>query len=609
MISRRTRASATLLPLWVFVILTLVLSLANNAITAECEPTSYGREITGRRPQAIPESERAFVASHNGDQTVLCKTDDEQKCPSIDDGNGFTSFPGSYGAFLEALETMQSHFFEIWVGTWPSAIDWTAAVMGTHISKSLEAITLEADWETLSSTLNATGEDNLINRYFTQLVSFYFGENALALRIQAYDDMLWVVLDWLEAIKFINLHSSLRYGAGTNDTSKWYATQFIPAFAHRARIFYELASAGWDTTLCGGGMIWNPHLAPYKNAITNELFIAASVNMYLIFPGDDNDSPFVDNGVDAPADARDPKYLEAAVEAYRWLSTSNMTNSKGLYVDGFHIHGFRGDGPDKGIGTGRCDVRNEKVYTYNQGVLLTGLRGLWQATGNASYLEDGHALIRNVIAATGWHVKDGEERRKWAGIGRNGILEEACDANATCNQNGQTFKGVFFLHLTTFCEPLPPKINDTALSSADSDLDQLHRQSCRKYAAWVKHNALAAYGTRNENGEFGMWWTWGLGRKSDALEKFDDQAPLEGIDYRNGDVPMDEMWQIDPSKASMPRGRDGVHEEHQHMLPHAGYRSDPNNRGRGRTVETQSGGLAVLRAMHRLVHRADRGGT
>ena len=39
-------------------------------------------------------------------------------------------------------------------------------------------------------------------------------------------------------------------------------------------------------------MSWNPYLEPYKNAITNELFISASIGMYLYFPGDDNDSPF-----------------------------------------------------------------------------------------------------------------------------------------------------------------------------------------------------------------------------------------------------------------------------------------------------------------------------
>ena len=607
MISRRRRESAILLPFWFPVVLTLILSLA-HPIAVACKSTGCEDESRHHRPQAIPERERAFATKYNNVQTVLSSTD-EQNPSATDHSYGSTTFPGSYAAFLEALETMQAHFFEIWVGTWPGAIDWTAAVMGTQVSKSLEAITLEADYETGTSLLDTTTEDNLINKYFTQLVSFYFGEDALALRTQAYDDMLWVVLDWLEAIKFINLHSSLHYGTGSNDTSKWYATQFIPAFAHRARIFYELGSAGWDTTLCGGGMIWSPKLAPYKNAITNELFIAASVNMYLIFPGDDNDSPFADNGPDAPTGARDPKYLAAAIEAYRWLSTSNMTNSKGLYIDGFHIHGFRGGGPDKSIGTGQCDVRNEKVYTYNQGVLLTGLRGLWQATGNASYLEDGHTLIRNVIAATGWHVTDPEERRKWAGIGRNGILEDACDANATCNQNGQAFKGIFFLHLTTFCEPLPTNLNDTTLFSADSDLDRLHRHSCWKYAAWVQHNALAAYGTRNENGEFGMWWTWGLRRESDVLEMLDGRVPLEGTDYRNRGVPIDELWQIDPSNVSVSAERDGVHGEREHVLRHAGYRWDPNDRGRGRTVETQSGGLAVLRAMHRLVDRADRRGS
>src|SRR5438034_8520481 len=123
--------------------------------------------------------------------------------------------------------------------------------------------------------------------------------------------------------------------------------------------------------------------------------------MYLYFPGDDIDAPFQNSGI------RDgditlphhPSHLQAAIKAYRWLKNSKMINSNGLYADGFHIRGWDGPGNP---GTRKCNVLNPMVYTYNQGVVLSGLRGLWLATGARSYLDDGHELVNNVIQATGW---------------------------------------------------------------------------------------------------------------------------------------------------------------------------------------------------------------
>ncbi|KAI9874086.1 MAG: hypothetical protein M1830_010210, partial [Pleopsidium flavum] len=466
---------------------------------------------------------------------------------------------------LNALEVMQSHFFELWQGTWPRAIDWTAAVMGTHVSATLSTLTKSLDYPVPSAvsgcvnalSAEAEAHENLINRYFTQVTSFYFGENAFSLRNQAFDDMLWVVLGWLENIKFINLHSERHYASMTSsdpyNSSTWYAAQFIPAFAHRARLFYDLASQGWNTSLCGGGMIWTPYLTPYKNAITNELFIAASVSMYLYFPGDQNSSPFSapeseesNHGIPA-ARPHDPKYLKAALEAYKWLSSSNMTNSQGLFTDGYHIRGWRGGRTNGTIGSGKCDLRNEMVYTYNQGVLLSGLRGLWESTGARSYLEDGHTLIRNVIAATGWHNRHTERRQRWAGLGRNGILQEACDASGMCSQDGQTFKGVFFHHLALFCAPLPTEAMTVGITSAAGREDwTLHERSCKGYVAWITHNARAAYATRDEDGVFGMWWGPGYrgpdGGDSDDSRNHEEDFHSGAVDYRNAGVPGDGIW-------------------------------------------------------------------
>ncbi|MCJ1239522.1 hypothetical protein MMC14_007519 [Varicellaria rhodocarpa] len=589
---------------------------------------SAGQRALGIKDNGIPDGrqDETQITNTLEEESLTLKSLAGNDVPMTVIGNTLhdsIGYPGSMASMLDALNIMQSHFFELWQGTWPNAIDWTRAVIGTQVSATLNAITsyknirmgsIPADIPDIASD-NVAIRENLLNQYFGHITSFYFGENAFDLRTQAYDDMLWVVLGWLESVEFINLHSKhYNSSLGNTEAFSWHGRQFISSFAHRARVFYDLASRGWDTSLCGGGMLWSPYLAPYKNAITNQLFIAASVSMYLYFPGDSNKSPFTVNGEGQiqPAKPNDPKYLQAAVDAYKWLSTSNMTNTKGLYTDGFHIRDWRGRGPNGSIGTGNCDVRDETVYTYNQGVLLSGLRGLWSSTGSLHYLEDGHALIRNVIAATGWPLAtSASDRPKWAGIGRNGILEESCDSDGSCSQNGQTFKGIFFHHMTVFCSRLPVGDKDGLAFKADKELAALHQSSCASYGPWIAHNARAAYGTRDHNREFGMWWTPGLWRYenqvsySAALDDY-NAPPQEGSDYRNKGVPGDHIWQLPGHHHVQPHHHVKIaSSESFPMTAMAKERGstnwDPNTRGRGRTVETQSGGLAVLRALFRLV--------
>ena len=527
--------------------------------------------------------------------------------PSQEKAKDFESPSHYLQDFTDTLEVMQDHFFEVWLGEWPEAIDWTAAVMGTHVSASLNTLTQSSDFSLCENGSNRVSE-NLVNEYFSHLTSFYFGQDFFSIRSQAYDDMLWVVLGWLESTKFIDLHSRLHFSTTTDGSnSTWYAEHFIPAYAHRARIFWDLASVGWDTTLCGGGMIWNPRLKPYKNAITNQLYIAASVSMYLYFPGDNNTSPYIVEQEPSllekePVMKHDEKYLEAALDAYMWIINSNMTNTNGLFIDGFHIS-HRHGAPGKDKEHLKCDIPNDMVFTYNQGVILTGQRGLWEATGAEKYLEDGHNLIRNVIRATGWPTsgkKAGErDEAEWAGLGRNGVLEDACDSSGSCSQDGQTFKGIFFHHMTMFCAPLPVGTKEGIFYKADPTTAARHRASCQSYVPWVAHNARAALGTKDEHGEFGMWWTYGLLRANDSFEAGKYKAHAEGVDYRNYGVPHDEFWVATTEVGSHPaldrtrnRRRNGS------VGPQAPL--DPNDRGRGRTVETQSGGLAILRALYKM---------
>ncbi|KAK5165913.1 uncharacterized protein LTR77_008837 [Saxophila tyrrhenica] len=516
----------------------------------------------------------------------------------------------------DAVHVMQTTWFDVPVGSWATAIDWTRAVIDTHLVATISTLSRTLDRAPRaaggiqSPRLGDFEVENEINHYFAQNIAYYFGENAFRIRNEAYDDMLWVVLGWLESVKFIRRHSQQHYEADINGRIEWHGIQFIAAFVHRARVFYDLASRGWDEKFCGGGMVWNPNLGPYKNAITNEQYIAASIGMYLYFPGENNSSPFLAeesrSGFSRGTKPFEKAYLRHAVDGYFWLRSSGMTNHRGLYVDGFHIANWRTNGT-------ACDERTEMVYTYNQGVLLSGLRGLWEGTGNSTYLEDGHELVRHVFAATGW---DAELQRAtsadWAGLGRNGILEDHCDAAGNCTQDAQTFKSIFFHHLTLLCEPLPLEaVVPGKTHSADRTLAHLHRRSCENYAPWVAHNAKAALETRDKHGRFGMWW----GANSEL-----DPAPLpiHSIDYRNNaSETFESVWApgagfswSDSVRRHPSLNADGTYldavpglyaavklSEGQQVLTS----QDLNDRGRGRTVETQAGGVAVLRCLWELL--------
>lgn len=591
-----------------------------------------------------------YAIATNIDTTSFDKTlahDIEAQHHLFGGSNSNNAFPSIGGAQLrkpkkrtsledmvEALGVMQESYFELWTGMWPTAIDWTSAVMSTYLSAALITLSSALDYSISSDkpvSAEALSHENLVNRYFMQLVSFYFGQDAFALRTQAYDDMLWVVLGWLEGIKFIHIHSDLHYSEyhitdESEDRKAWHGKQWIPSFAHRARIFWDLAAQGWDTSLCGGGMLWSPYTSPYKNAITNELFIAASISMYLHFPGDSNSSPFITGAPKEPVGVRDPKYLKAAIEGYKWLVTSNMTDSKGLYVDGFHISGWEAH-PNGTLRNTQCDEKNDMVYTYNQGVILTGQRGLYEATAARSYLEDGHRLIRNIINATGYDLKHdrvykGQEYShrnqtrpllpQWQGIGRGGVLEESCDAGGYCSQDGQTFKGIFFHHLASFCEPLPPHlfVPGTAFNVNDFEgMKSWHRQGCGTYGGWIRHNAKFALKTKDSDGKFGMWWGAGElpSRRPSAVSA---DAPRKGVDYRNQGIPQDHVWTgppLTPMAEHVATGVNIIEIDRRHMMIQK-YKvgngittNDLNDRGRGRTVETQGGGVSVLRALWEIV--------
>jgi len=262
--------------------------------------------------------------------------------------------------------------------------------------------------------------------------------------------------------------------------------------------------------------------------------------------------------------------------------------------------------------------------------LLSGQRGLFEATGRKRYLEDGHDLIESVIAATGYDLEfnrivpdytddqdDGRMRRsgRWYGLGRRGVLEEACDASGRCSQDGQTFKGIFFHHFTLFCAQLPVHIlafenaNGMADAKSYSTVQNWHEEKCARYARWVAHNAYAALGSKDQNGRFGMWWGALQDHELDLalnLKSHSDLVvlPPQAVDYRNEGVPKNREWGRNQHwRSSREDNLAGTEQDRVIFSERIIERYDLNDRGRGRTVETQGGGLSVLRALWELVDR------
>lgn len=541
-----------------------------------------------------------------------------------------------------ALKTLQSRFFALWLGVYPTGIDWTSAVTNTHVSASLRSITSSRNYSFIdisdsSTSTNRLSEghvflENEINAYFAQSSAYYYGEDVFGIRLQAHDDMLWVVLGWLESLKFIDLHNSLHHSPAaasplaaqipslpphvSTTPTAWYGTQHIPAFAHRARIFYALVASHWDDSTCGGGLTWDPRLEVYKNSITNTQFLAASVGMYLYWPGDVIDSPFFATTATGEGDEayerRDQRFVDNALKTHDWLHAVNLTDEHGLYIDGFHISDHEHNASESK--PAQCDIPNPQLYTYNQGVILSGLRGLYLATlnsthTNTTFLVEGHTLIDAVMTATHSGI-----------LGQHGNLAERCDIGMPnpggngCSQDAQTFKGLFFLHLSAFCAPLlnEPLFREGGHGGGARRLRKdarWHLRQCRKYTSWVMRNADAALASRDKRGVFGGSWLAGT-ESASAPSSATTTASTASEGMRR--KPSGDDIRNDPSLVDTPRwsGRDHTHNElcqigpdllvKAHWPMHRRSHNDDGDEDgdEEHTLETHGSGLAVVRAAY-----------
>ncbi|HEY6737475.1 MAG TPA: glycoside hydrolase family 76 protein [Actinopolymorphaceae bacterium] len=206
-----------------------------------------------------------------------------------------------------------------------------------------------------------------------------------------------------------------QWGNFTNDyidDTGWWALAWIRAYDLTGDERY-LETAKFDadfmydtwSDVCGGGVIWNVD-RPYKNAVTNELFIKVAASLHNRIPGD-------------------TKYLDQALAAWEWFENSGMINNENLINDGLND---------------ACENNGDVTWTYNQGIILGAAPELYEATGDRTYLERARALAD--ASTTSSYLNPG------------GVLTEPCEADG-CGADGPTFKGVYVRNLGELNAALP----------------------------------------------------------------------------------------------------------------------------------------------------------
>lgn len=85
---------------------------------------------------------------------------------------------------FEALFVLQEEYYSPDYGTWPSAIDWTAAVAQTLVTGSLTTLSKSLGSLDLTGFTEWKAKENLMSSFYAQVVGSYFGQDVLSVRGQ-----------------------------------------------------------------------------------------------------------------------------------------------------------------------------------------------------------------------------------------------------------------------------------------------------------------------------------------------------------------------------------------------------------------------------------------
>jgi predicted alpha-1,6-mannanase (GH76 family) len=262
----------------------------------------------------------------------------------------------------------------------------------------------------------------------------------------------------------LNLASYQGFVNGYYDDEGWWALAWLGAYdltgdekylACADDIFTDMTRA-WDDTW-GGGIYWGKYAGqpdragviavprgwkgPYKNAIANELFIAVASALGVRFrrlkqSGKDHDD-----------------YVRWALRGWEWLSSPSprgvaLINKANLINDSPNSQGVN----DNSTG----------VWSYNQGVILSGLCDLAELTDDQSHLDWAEKIARAFVANP-WRVAhlSGKQADRVLPAVQSGIINGILHEHNDCKPDGSAlltggaapgagsaqFKGIFVRNL------------------------------------------------------------------------------------------------------------------------------------------------------------------
>ena len=85
---------------------------------------------------------------------------------------------------FHALAVLQKNYFDIDYGTWTTAIDWTAAVVGTVVAGMLSTLSTSLTEYDIGGVADFKGIETIVSTYYSQVIMSYFNQDVLAIRGQ-----------------------------------------------------------------------------------------------------------------------------------------------------------------------------------------------------------------------------------------------------------------------------------------------------------------------------------------------------------------------------------------------------------------------------------------
>lgn len=177
---------------------------------------------------------------------------------------------------------------------------------------------------------------------------------------------------------------------GSFDDQAWWALAWAKAYELTAQkqyldrsveIFEYLRENSWDEHACGGGTWWSS-AKTYKNSITNTLFFTLASSLASIHSSESG-----------PVALSTAYFTGWAQKCWHWMNTGGGSSLRrggsGLFLDG--------------LSSAQCNFSNGNdgganvTWTYNQGVVLSGLGKLYELTRDETLLHSADAIVDATI--------------------------------------------------------------------------------------------------------------------------------------------------------------------------------------------------------------------